>query len=115
MDACDQRAPSSRPAASAVRRSPRSSARENGDSAKHRAHRSASIDVADVRFGHVHPLPAGRADERVVVQRRDDRDPALARQPRQVEREIQQVVHVQDVGRVASSTCRSCALIRSEG
>ena len=44
------------------------------------------------------PLTARWTDERVVVQRRDDRDPAAPRELRQLEREVQQAVHVQDVG-----------------
>src|SRR5258705_11715205 len=42
-------------------------------------------------------LATGGADERVVVQRGDDGDATLLRHSWQVEREIEQVMYVQDV------------------
>ena len=42
-------------------------------------------------------LAARRANQRVVVQRRDDRHAVRPRQPRQVERQIEQVVNVDDI------------------
>ena len=53
--------------------------------------------MTDVRLRDVHALPAGRTDQRVVVQRRNGRNPARASHSRQVEREIQQVVYVKDL------------------
>ena len=54
---------------------------------------------ADVSVGHMDPLPARGADERVIVQRRNGSSSAFFRQPRQIERQVQQVVNVQHVGR----------------
>ena len=54
--------------------------------------------VAHVLFRLMNPLPAGRTDQRVVVQRGDDGSALRARHRRQVEREVQQIVHVHDVG-----------------
>src|SRR5204863_1113968 len=51
-------------------------------------------DVADVLLGTMNPLPARCAHERVVMQRRDDGNAAGARDRRQVERQIQQVVNM---------------------
>ena len=47
-------------------------------------------------------LTSGWTDQCVIVQRSDHRDPALPGDPWQIERQVQQVVHVQDVrgGRV---------------
>ena len=43
-------------------------------------------------------LSSGRADQRVIVQRRDGGDSTLLRDTRQIEREVQQIVDVQDIG-----------------
>ena len=69
----------------------------NGRAAKHRLQRIRVDLVTDVRLRDVDALPAGRADQRVVVQRRNGRNPARASHSRQVEREIQQVVDVKDL------------------
>ena len=50
-----------------------------------------------MRFRGVDALATGRADERVVVQRGDDGDAKLLRHPCHIEREIDQVMYVQDV------------------
>ena len=54
-------------------------------------------DLADVRLGDVHALPARRADQRVVVQRGDRGNAARPRAARKVEGQIEQVVDVQDL------------------
>ena len=54
--------------------------------------------VTDMAVGPVNPLPARRADERVVVQRRHDRNAGRARKRRQIKGQIEQVVDVNDVG-----------------
>ncbi len=59
---------------------------------------STGIDrLAHMSIGSMDPLPAGGAHERVIVQRRDDGNAAFASDSREIEREIQQVVHVQNV------------------
>jgi hypothetical protein len=53
--------------------------------------------VADVVFRLVDALAARRTDEGVVVQCRDDRDPAAPGEGGQIERQVEQAVDVQDV------------------
>jgi hypothetical protein len=52
---------------------------------------------ANVLLGPMEPLSAGNADHRVIVKRDDGGNAALARQPRQVQRQIQQAVDVDDI------------------
>ena len=54
--------------------------------------------VTDVLLGAMHALAARGAHRGVVVQGRNAGDPARRRQPRQVEREIEEAVQVHDVG-----------------
>ena len=68
-----------------------------GDSVKQRVQRCGIDDVADVPIGAMDPLPARWAHERVVVQGGHHGNPLRMRQRRQVEREIQQIVDVDDV------------------
>ena len=48
-------------------------------------------------FGFVHALPAGCAHQRVVVQRGHHPGAAVVREPRQVERQVEEVVDVHHV------------------
>src|SRR5262249_7507780 len=54
--------------------------------------------AADMAFGLVNALPAGGADQRVVVQCADDGGATRAAEGWQLEREIEQVVAVKDIG-----------------